>query len=92
MKRTDLTRALVKRHIKDDDRVFVAPDCQYEPQTDDHKKLWPKIRAVITERGAWYSTVRAAGGTNKDYAAYLIGDLRALRVPELEKRLDIRDD
>jgi hypothetical protein len=92
MKRSELSTALVKRHIEDADRVFIAPDCAYDPKTDDHRKLWPNICAAIGERGAWYSTVRAVSGQNKNYAAYLIGALRVLRVPSLEQRLGIDGD
>lgn len=80
-------RGMVKRHIQDADKVFVAPDCSYVPSTEDHKRLWPKICTIIGERGAWYSTLRAASAPNKDYIAYLIGDLGALVSPELDKRL-----
>lgn len=82
-------RAQVKRHIKDDDRVFVAPDGGYLPETNDHKIMWPRIVKMIGERGAWYSTLRAACSSNKDYVAYLIGDLGALKCPEVDRRLGL---
>jgi hypothetical protein len=31
-----------------------------------------------------YATLRAIGGSNKDYAVYLIGQLAVLRCPALE--------
>ncbi len=63
------------------DRVFLATDRRYAPESLDHQQLWPKMAAAIErsgERGAMYATLRAIGGSNKNYAAYLIG-LHVLR-------------
>jgi hypothetical protein len=82
-----LSRAVVKKHIRDADRVVVNAARTYTPQTDEHRQLWPKILAAIKksgDRGVWYSSVKAIGGGNVDYAAYLIGDLGVLRCPALE--------
>ena len=87
----ELTRTLVKQRIADGDRVFLA-DRPYAPQTLDHQQLWPRIVAAIEAsgaRGAMYATLRAIGGTNKNYAAYLIGQLHVLRCPALESRLGV---
>jgi hypothetical protein len=87
MKSVRLTRALVKTHIEDADKIFVAEGHNYVPETEDHRRTWPKIVEAIGQRGAWYSTLKALSGSNKDYVAYLIGDLGALRCPALERRL-----
>jgi len=87
-----LTRAIVKQRIQDGDRVFLAGDKHYTPATADHKQCWPKIIAAVEkggERGAMYSTLRAIGGSNKEYAAYLIGQLQVLQCPALEDRLGL---
>ena len=91
MKRADLTRAMVKKHIQDADVVVLSPHKTYAPTTNEHLQLWPKLVALIGEKGAWYSTLRAACGGNHGYVAYLIGDLGVLRVPKLEARLGIED-
>jgi hypothetical protein len=70
--------------------VFIVPAKIYTPETLDHQQCWPKIVAAIERskaRGAMYSTLRAIGGSNKDYAAYLIGQLQVLQCPALEERL-----
>ena len=88
-----LTRALVKQRIEEGDRVFLATDRHYRPETVDHQLLWPKMAAAIEksgERGAMYATLRAIGGSNKNYAAYLIG-LHVLRCPALESRLGLTE-
>jgi hypothetical protein len=87
-----LTRAIAKQNIQDADRVFLNPDKPYVPETNDHKLSWPKIVAVIEksgDRGVMYATLKAIGGSNKDYAVYLIGQLGVLRCPALEKRLGL---
>jgi hypothetical protein len=92
MTRHELTRAIVKRRIEDGDRVFLA-DRPYAPETLDHQVIWPRIITAIEAskaRGVMYATLRAIGGPNKDYAAYLIGSLHVLRCPALESRLGIR--
>jgi hypothetical protein len=88
----ELTTALVKRFIQDADRVRLSPGREYHCQTRDHALCWPKIQAALEragERGLAYATVKAMGGSNKDYAAYLIGALGVLRCPLLEERLAI---
>jgi hypothetical protein len=84
----ELTRSIAKANIQDGDRVFVAAGKSYVPEKDDHRVTWPKLVAAIGTKGAWYSTLKAISGTNKDYVAYLIGDLGVLHCPDLEKRLD----
>jgi hypothetical protein len=84
----ELTRSIVKAHIQDADRVFVSAGKPYVPEKVDHRVTWPKLVAAIGTRGAWYSTLKALSGANKDYVAYLIGDLGVLNCPDLEKRLD----
>jgi hypothetical protein len=84
----NLTRSIVKAHIQDADRVFVSAGKSYVPEKDDHRVAWPKLVAAIGTKGVWYSTLRAICGANKDYVAYLIGDLGVLNCPDLEKRLD----
>jgi hypothetical protein len=87
-----LTRSIAKQHIQDADRVFLNPAKQYVPETNDHKQCWPKIVEAIEkagERGAMYATLRAIGGSNKDYAVYLIGQLGVLRCPALEQRIGV---
>ncbi len=86
-----LTRSLLKQQIQDGDRVFVTADRIYAPETADHQQCWPKIKAAVEGsegRGAMYATLKAIGGSNKNYAAYLIG-LKVLRCPSLEARLGI---
>jgi len=88
-----LTRALVKQRIQDGDRVFLTREKHYSPQTNDHQQCWPKILFAVEnggERGVTCSTLRAIGGSNKDYAAYLIEQLQVLRCPELEDRLGVK--
>jgi hypothetical protein len=90
-----LTRSIVKLNIQDGDRVFLVDTRNYTPETNDHRQCWPKIIAAIKkngERGAMYATLRAIGGSNKNYAAYLIGQLHVLRCPALEGRLRISND
>ena len=91
-----LTRANVKRHTEDGDRVFLGPNATtYRPQTGDHQALWPKIRDAVEksgERGVMYATLKTMGGSNKAYVAYLIGDIGALRCPMLESRLGVGPD
>jgi hypothetical protein len=87
MSKTKPGRGLIKRNVRDDDKVYVAPNCSYVPETDDHRRLWPKVCGIIGEHGAWYSTLRAACGANKDYIAYLIGDLGALVCPDVDRRM-----
>jgi hypothetical protein len=84
----DLTRSIVKAHIQDADRVFVAAGKSYVPEKDDHRVTWPKLIAAIGTNGAWYSTLKALSGANKDYVAYLIGDLKVLHCPALQARLE----
>jgi len=87
-----LTTALVKRLIQDSDRIFLATDKPYGLTVQDHKISWPKIVDALQkagERGLYYATVKAMGGPNKDYAAYLIGDREVLRCPALEARLNL---
>jgi len=91
MKRQDLTRAIVKKNVQDADYVFVNPAKTYAPETNEHRTLWPKLLTIIGEKGAWYSTLRAACGGNKDYVAYLVGDLHVLRIPRMDERLAIED-
>lgn len=83
-------RSRVKAKIQDNDRVFVATDHTYTPQTEDHRRTWPRIVAAIGEKGAWYSTLRAIAGANHDYVAYLIGDIGALTCPAMEERLKMQ--
>jgi len=88
-----LTRARVKQNIQDGDRVFVAPAKTYTPETVDHQQCWPKIVSAIEQSnacGAKYSTLKALCGSNKDYVAYLIGQLQVLRCPAVEDRLDAK--
>jgi hypothetical protein len=87
MNSTKPGRALIKRHIQNADKVFVAPTCTYVPETAEHNQLWTKLCVMIGERGAWYSTLKAACSGNKDYVAYLIGDLGALVCSKLEERM-----
>jgi hypothetical protein len=87
MTRVLIGRSRVKTNILDSDRVFVAPDHTYAPQTEEHRRLWPRIVAAIGEKGAWYSTLRAISGGNYDYIAYLIGDAGALVCPAMEERI-----
>lgn len=89
MKRADLTRTIVKKHVRDTDDVFLGKT--YAPETHEHRKLWSKLTSLIGDRGAWYSTLRAACGGNKDYVAYLVGDLQVLRIPKLEERLGLEE-
>jgi hypothetical protein len=89
MKRVDLTRAIVKKHVRDNDNVVLGKP--YAPETHEHRKLWSKLTSLIGETGEWYSTLRAACGDNKDYIAYLVGDLQVLRIPKLEERLGLED-
>lgn len=84
----ELTRSIVKAHIRDADRVYVSAGRSYVPEKDDHRSTWLKLVAAIGSKGAWYSTLRAICGTNKDYVAYLIGDLGVLKCPALEERLE----
>lgn len=94
MTESRLTRALVKQRIQDGDRVFLVENRAYKPETNDHRKCWPKIALAIEMskgRGAMYAALRAIGGSNKDYAAYLIGQLQVLRCPALEQRLGLID-
>lgn len=84
----ELTRAIVKAHIQDADRVYVSVGKSYAPEKDDHRVAWPKLVAAIGTRGAWYSTLRAISGANKDYVAYLLGDLGVLTCPALQERLE----
>jgi hypothetical protein len=89
-----LTRALVKQRIQDGDRVFLVDSGTYKPETKDHRQCWPKIALAIEMskgRGTTYAALRAIGGSNKDYAAYLIGQLQVLRCPVLEQRLGLID-
>lgn len=65
-----------------------SADKSYVPEKADHQVTWPKLVAEIGTKGAWYSTSRAICGANKDYVAYLIGDLGVLNCPSLQKRLD----
>ena len=81
MKSTLIGRSRVKTNILDNDRVFVASNHTYTPQTEDHRRTWPRVVAAIGEKGAWYSTLRAIAGGNYDYIAYLIGDVGALVRP-----------
>jgi len=83
---------VIKKHIRDDDRVHLNPDRPYTPQTDEHRQLWPRIVDAIQKggpKGAWYSSLKAIGGGNADYCAYLLGDLHVLTCPVLEKRLGV---
>jgi hypothetical protein len=84
----ELTRSIVKAHIQDGDRVFVSVDKSYVPEKADHRVTWPKLVAAIGTKGAWYSTLKAISGANKDYVAYLIGDLGVLNCPALRERLE----
>jgi hypothetical protein len=95
MTQQQLSRALVKQRIQDGDRVFLATNRTYKPETNDHRQCWPKCVAAIESskgRGVMYSTLKAIGGSNKDYAAYLIGQLQVLRCPALEQRIGLIDD
>lgn len=87
MKSPLIGRSRVKANILDSDRVFVALDHAYTPQTEDHRRTWPRIVAAIGEKGAWYSTLRAITGPNHDYVAYLIGDVGALICPAMDARI-----
>jgi hypothetical protein len=76
------------------DRVFLNPAKPYAPETNDHKRCWPKMVAAIEksgDRGATYAMLKAIGESNKDYAVYLIGQLGVLRCPALEQRLGISE-
>jgi hypothetical protein len=84
----ELTRSIVKAHVLDGDRVYISAGKPYVPEKADHRVTWPKLVAAIGTKGAWYSTLKALSGANKDYVAYLIGDLGVLNCPALEKRLD----
>jgi hypothetical protein len=84
----ELTRSIVKAHIQDADRVFVSAGNPYVPEKADHRVTWPKLVAAIGTKGAWYSTLKALSGANKDYVAYLIGDLGVLHCPALQERLE----
>jgi hypothetical protein len=87
-----LNTALVRRLIQDSDRVFLAPDKPYGLTVQDHKACWPKIVAALKkagDKGLYYATVKAMSGSNKDFAAYLIGDREVLRCPALESRLSL---
>lgn len=88
MNSNQLSRAAVRAEIRETDRVTLNPERPYTPQTADHLRLWPKIEQTVRETGAWYSTLRAIAGTNRDYVLYLIGDLGVLRCEALEKRLE----
>ena len=92
MHHSNLTRALVRRHIQDTDRVFIADDHLYSPKTGDHQTMWPSIRSAIGSRGAWYSSLRAKCRGNRDYILYLIGDVKALTCPAVEDRLRAATD
>jgi hypothetical protein len=87
MNRSLIGRSRVKANIRDDDRIFISPDHTYVPQTEDHRRTWPRIVASIGAKGAWYSTLRTIAGSNHDYVAYLIGDLGVLICPGLEQRM-----
>jgi hypothetical protein len=84
----ELTRSIVKAHIQDADRVYVSTGKSYVPEKEDHRLTWPKLVAAIGKKGAWYSTLKAKCGSNKDYVAYLIGDLGVLNCPALQERLE----
>jgi hypothetical protein len=87
-------RSIAKQHIQDSDRVFLNPAKPYVPETNDHKQCWPKMVVAIEksgERGALFATLKVIGGSNKDYAVYLIDQLRVLRCPALEQRLGISE-
>jgi hypothetical protein len=84
----ELTRSIVKAHIQDADRVFVSAGKSYVPEKADHRATWPQLVARMGTKGAWYSTLKAICGANKDYVAYLIADLGVLNCPDLEKRLN----
>lgn len=75
MKSTLIGRSRVKANILDNDEVLIASNHTYTPQTEDHRRTWPRVVAAIGEKGAWYSTLRAIAGGNYDYIAYLIGDV-----------------
>ena len=62
----ELTRSIVKAHILDADRVYVSAGKSYVPEKADHRLTWPKLVAAIGTNGAWYSTLKALGGANKD--------------------------
>lgn len=91
MKRAELTRAIVRKHVEDGDIVVLNRQRTYAPETQEHRQLWAKLVALIGEKGEWYSTLRAACGGNKNYVAYLVGDLDVLRVPKLDARLGVED-
>ncbi|MGE3594156.1 MAG: hypothetical protein AB7N70_01305 [Dehalococcoidia bacterium] len=86
-----LTRAIVRRLVRDDDRVIRNDrTASYVPATNEHRELWPKVLQKVDaagERGAWYATLKSVGKGNADYAAYLIGDLKVLSCPALEARM-----
>lgn len=93
MSSTSITRSMVRKHIKDDDRVLAnVRTASYVPETEEHRQLWPRIHQAVErggEKGVWFSALKAIGRGNPDYAAYLIGQLHVLRCPALEQRLGI---
>jgi hypothetical protein len=84
----ELTRSIVKAHIQDADRVYVSAGKSYVSGEGRSSCYLAQTCCRDRNKGAWYSTLKALSGANKDYVAYLIGDLGVLHCPALQERLD----
>jgi hypothetical protein len=83
-----LTCSIVKAHILGADRVYVPAGKSYSGEGRSSCDLANTCCRQIGRKGAWYSTIKALSGANKDYVAYLIGDLGVLYCPSLQARLE----